>query len=100
LADSGARLYVVVRSKTLKKALRARRRRIPDRYFIVDEEPDGESNSEALHLARELLEINPDAIKLMRLEEPTISRITADLILQVCPTASAELARRLAEPFY
>ena len=58
-----------------------------------------ETYREALRLTEQLLDIQPNAVKLLRAHEPNIARISQDLILGVCPTVPNELAIRLAEPF-
>ncbi len=48
---------------------------------------------------RELLNLDPNVIRKIRMVEPTISRITAVHIRDACASCSEELADRLARPF-
>jgi len=57
------------------------------------------SDCPALKMVQQLLDIEPSAIKLLRVHEPTISRISAELIVNVCPLVSLDLALQLAAPF-
>jgi hypothetical protein len=57
------------------------------------------SDCPALNMVEQLLDIEPSAIKLLRAHEPTISRISAELIVNVCPLVPRDLAIQLAAPF-
>jgi len=53
----------------------------------------------ALAQTRQLLSLDPEIIKKIRREQPTISRITAEQILAHCPDAPTELCQALTERF-
>jgi len=53
----------------------------------------------ALTSVDELLRIEPDAIKMLREHEPTISRISSDLIISLIPAVNPVLAHELSRSF-
>lgn len=58
-----------------------------------------DSYTHAERLVTQLLALDPNAIKVLRQEEPTISKISSQLILKYYPTLPEETAIKLAEPF-
>jgi len=54
----------------------------------------------ALRSVERLVGIQPDAVKLIRAHEPTIARISGELIVTVCPAVPPDLANGLAERFH
>ncbi|MBA3867566.1 MAG: hypothetical protein H0X30_00275 [Anaerolineae bacterium] len=65
--------------------------------------PDWHSNmkcyAEAQAMTEALLKIDPDAIKKLRVEQPTISAMSADLLLRFYPALGVDLAERLTTRF-
>jgi hypothetical protein len=57
------------------------------------------SYANAFERAKQLLAIDANIIKKLRVNQPVIARITAEQILEHCPAASEELALSLAERF-
>ena len=55
--------------------------------------------AEALKLTQGLLSFGPDLIRQIRLTEPVINNITADLIRAHCPAVPEDLAIALTQPF-
>jgi len=48
---------------------------------------------------RQFIEQNPDGVRSIRMEEPSFTKFTPDLILRICPQTSEELANSLCLPF-
>jgi hypothetical protein len=67
--------------------------------FGVQFKPDLQCYAEAAELAQELLSHNPDAIKILRADEPVISKITRGQIMSSFPSLGEDLATRLCAPF-
>lgn len=55
--------------------------------------------AEAQVMTEELLKIDPDAIKRLRVEQPTISAMSANLLLRFYPALIVYLAERLTKRF-
>lgn len=53
----------------------------------------------ACELVSKLLAINPDSIKILRANEPTISRIRAEQINSVCPSLTNAVCQELVNKF-
>lgn len=53
----------------------------------------------AFAAADQLLALDPDSVKKLRVRQPIIARITAEQIQECCPAATEELATRLSTTF-
>ena len=67
--------------------------------FGVQFNPDLRGYTEAAELAQALVSHNPDAIKVLRADEPVISKITRGQIMSLFPSLGEDLATRLSAPF-
>ena len=73
--------------------------RYVEKSFGVQVKPDLQCYAEAAVLAQELISHDPDAIKILRAEEPVISKTTCDQIMNSFPGLEENLATRLCAPF-
>jgi hypothetical protein len=73
--------------------------RYVSKSFGVQVKPDLQCYAEAAELAQELISHDPDAIKILRSEEPVISKITRDQTMSSFPSLGENLATRLCAPF-
>lgn len=58
-----------------------------------------DSYVEAKRLVEQLLDLDPDVIKRLRVEQPTLSRITAAAIANACPQLTPDVVAALADRF-
>ena len=70
------------------------------RHFATQDAPKADARYADAHaLVRQLIKICPRAIRAARAKEPSLSRVSAELLLKVCPSCPAQLAQSLVRRF-
>jgi hypothetical protein len=72
---------------------------ILDNFGVLPPQSELSSYDEALNLVDELMCMDGSGIKKMRMEEPTISHFTKELIMKYYPSLSEDKASQLVAPF-